>query len=187
MREAGCGLSAEMIGARRFVSAQLDVFREQTSRDVGQKLFRERFVHEQCFHRIAHGGALDFGVHHNFLGHFQIGIAIDEDVAHAFVMFDHGNFGAFRHGANQSFAAARHAEIDVLRERKQFFDGLAISRGAQLESRVAEKSPSVLRPASTMVLAMIWFECIASLPPRRIVALPDLKQRLAASAVTFGP
>ena len=33
---------------------------------------------------------------------------------------------------------------------------------------------------------MAWFEFSASLPPRRMVALPDLKQRLAASAVTFG-
>src|SRR6266567_8551694 len=44
----------------------------------------------------------------------------------------------------------------------------------------------VFLPDSIMIVAMAWLELSASLPPRRIVALPDLKQRLAASAVTFG-
>ena len=38
--------------------------------------------------------------------------------------------------------------------------------------------------ASTVAIAM--FDSIASLPPRSTTALPDLTQRPAASAVTFG-
>jgi hypothetical protein len=37
-----------------------------------------------------------------------------------------------------------------------------------------------------MVSAISRLEWRASLPPRRMVAFPVLKQRLAASAVTFG-
>ena len=48
------------------------------------------------------------------------------------------------------------------------------------------KCPVVARPAAIIVCAMSWLEFSASLPPRKIVALPDLKHRLAASAVTFG-
>ena len=49
-----------------------------------------------------------------------------------------------------------------------------------------KRSPSVARPAATIVSAMTVLEFNASLPPRRRVALPVLKHRLAASAVTFG-
>ena len=50
----------------------------------------------------------------------------------------------------------------------------------------AGKAGRALAADSTMIFAIAWFEWSASLPPRRMVALPDLKQRLAASAVTFG-
>ena len=41
-------------------------------------------------------------------------------------------------------------------------------------------------PESWRAAAMARFEWMASLPPRRMVALPVLKQRAAASAVTLG-
>ena len=40
--------------------------------------------------------------------------------------------------------------------------------------------------ACWMMFAMAVFECSASLPPRRMVALPAFRQSAAASAVTFG-
>ncbi|MNC84541.1 hypothetical protein D3C83_00970 [compost metagenome] len=46
-------------------------------------------------------------------------------------------------------------------------------------------SPAALRPACTHA-AIAWFEWIASDPPRKIAALPDLMQSPAASAVTLG-
>ena len=41
-------------------------------------------------------------------------------------------------------------------------------------------------PASEMHFASALFERNASLPPRRMTALPDLMQSPAASTVTFG-
>jgi hypothetical protein len=41
-------------------------------------------------------------------------------------------------------------------------------------------------PAEARAAAIARFEWMASLPPRRMVALPVLKQSTAASAVTFG-
>ena len=73
-------------------------------------------VYEQRFHRIADGGPLDFGVHGDFFGHFQIGVGIHIDMANAFVMLNHRDFRAFRNRADQFFPAARHAKIDVLRQ-----------------------------------------------------------------------
>ena len=46
-------------------------------------------------------------------------------------------------------------------------------------------SPAAFNPACTH-LAITPFEASASEPPRRMQALPDLRQRAAASAVTFG-
>ena len=97
-----------------------------------------------------------------------------------------GTLRALGHGADQALAAARHAEIHVLRERKQLRDRLAIGGGHDLNGVFGKLCAACVAPASIIVSAMIWLEFIASLPPRRIVALPDLKQRLAASAVTFG-
>ena len=48
------------------------------------------------------------------------------------------------------------------------------------------KAGSARAAASIRMRAMARFELSASLPPRRMAALPDLKQRLGASAVTLG-
>jgi hypothetical protein len=102
-------------------------------------------------------------------------------------MFDDRHLAAIRHGADQTLAAARHAqEVHVLRERKQNRNRLAVGARARLEWRARENPGAPSLPASIIVRAMIWLEFNASLPPRRIVALPDLKHRLAASAVTLG-
>ena len=48
-------------------------------------------------------------------------------------MFDHRNFAALCHSADQAFAAARHAQIHVLSQREQRRDRLAIRRGHHLD------------------------------------------------------
>ena len=45
--------------------------------------------------------------------------------------------------------------------------------------------PAACKPSCTN-LAKAWLQLIASLPPRKIAALPDLMHRPAASTVTFG-
>ncbi len=73
--------------ARR-VATQFDFFLGEPLRKSRKKLCRNRLVHEQRFHGVAHGGTLDFGVQRNFPGHFQIGVGIHKNVADALVMFD---------------------------------------------------------------------------------------------------
>src|ERR1035437_5455955 len=63
--------------------------------------------------------------------------------------------------------------------------GEAPDEPAREDARPTEFASACL-PASIIVFALIWLEFHASWPPRRIVALPDLKHRLAASAVTLG-
>jgi len=98
-------------------------------------------------------------------------------------MLDDGHFRAVRDGADEALAA-RACKVNVLRERKQNGNRLAV--GWDDLNRVFGKT------------AMRDFACINHglgddlirvqrlLAPRSIVALPDLKHRLAASAVTFG-
>ena len=69
--------------------------------------------------------------------------------------------------------------------------GEATSRGTSARSVVwtsctaASGSPAASSPAR-MQRAIAWLLCRASLPPRRMAALPDLRHKAAASAVTLG-
>ena len=102
-------------------------------RNRRQKLVGNRLVHQQRFHGVAHGGTLDLGVQRDFPGHFQIGVGIHKHVADALVMFDDRHLGALGHGANQTFAAAGHAQVNVLRERQQNGNCLAIGHRHDLD------------------------------------------------------
>ena len=51
---------------------------------------------------------------------------------------------------------------------------------------IASAGPPAFSTALASTAAIIVFDSIASLPPRRTTALPDLTHRPAASAVTFG-
>ena len=48
-------------------------------------------------------------------------------------MLDDRNLRALRHGADQTLAAARQAQIDQVRERQQFLDGLAVGSRHDLD------------------------------------------------------
>lgn len=59
---------------------------------------------------------------------------------------------------------------------------LAEARANGLEPSMIDR----LTLSAKGIEAMAWLECRASLPPRRMAALPDLRHRAAASAVTLG-
>ena len=115
------------------VGAHFDFFGVEAGADDGEKVGGDGGIHQQGFHGVADGGALAFGVEDDFLGHFQIRVGVHINMANAFVMFDDGHFGAVGHGANEAFAAARHAQIHVLRQREQFLDGLAVGGADDLD------------------------------------------------------
>jgi len=101
------------------------------------------------------------------------------------VMFDDRNLRTFGDGADQALAPAGHAEIDVLREGEQLFDGIAFRGGDELNGVLRKRRQGSAgrldHDAGDALIRMQGF-----LPPRRMVAFPDLKQSAAASAVTFG-
>ncbi|MCY1269828.1 hypothetical protein D9M70_183370 [compost metagenome] len=71
------------------------------------------------------------------------------------------------------------------------YSGMLISAPTAARSVVSTTCTALAgRPASArpawMQTAIAWLEWIASEPPRRMVALPDFRHRLAASMVTFG-
>src|SRR5207244_4434331 len=60
------------------------------------------------------------------------------------------------------------------------------SRSVVSMNWIASAGPPAFSTALASTAAIIVFDSIASLPPRRTTALPDLPHRPAASAVTFG-
>ena len=67
-----------------------------------------------------------FGIHGDGGGHVRVGFAIDIDVADALVMLDDRDAGRLGDRANQTFAAARHAEVNVFGQGKQYGDGFPV-------------------------------------------------------------
>ena len=101
-------------------------------------------------------------------------------MADAVVVFDDGHAGERDDGFDEPLAAARDDEVEPLVHACQHRDALAVGEGDELDG--------VLGRAGLRRGPRRWrrFEWIASLPPRRMVALPVLKHSTAASAVTFG-
>ena len=60
------------------------------------------------------------------------------------------------------------------------------ARSVVLTSCTASAGRPTSSAASIRISTIAWLEWIASFPPRRMTALPDLTQIAAASAVTFG-
>ena len=68
--------------------------------------------------------------------------------------------------------------------RQKLADRRAVGRAHQLHG--VGRQARLRRPPRASRSTIAWLECIASLPPRRITALPLFTQIAAASAVTFG-
>jgi hypothetical protein len=60
------------------------------------------------------------------------------------------------------------------------------ARSVDSTSCTAAGSMPACFSAAAMIVAMAWLEWNASFPPRRMIALPLLTHRAAASLVTFG-
>ena len=151
--------------------------------DHRQELAGDVGMHEQRLGRVADAHALALAVDHDLAGHVEIGGRVDVHVAVAVEVFDDGHLGFGGDAANQAFAAARNRQVDVLGHRQELADGGAVGRADHLH-RIGRQAASSAASASSSTIA--WLEWIASLPPRRITALPDFTQIAAASAVTLG-
>ena len=142
LQVAGCRLENF---ARRAVGAELHLFLREAAVDDGEKFFGHGLINEEGFHRVANGRPLTLGVDHDFLGHLQVGLGLDIDMADTFVVFEDRNFRALGDGANEALATARHAEVDVLPQREQFPDGFAVGRRHNLDRVPREISDLLLR------------------------------------------
>ena len=113
-----------------------------------------------------------------------IGVRVDVDVAHAVEMLDHRHLRVARDALDQALAAARHDHVDVLFVGDQVADCGAVGGGDHLHGVVRQAGGAQALRARSAAIA--WLLRSASEPPRRIVALPDLRHSPAASAVTLG-
>ncbi len=109
---------------------------------------------------------------------------VDEDVADAVEVLDHRHLRLAADALDQALAAARHDDVDVLLVGDQVADRGAVGRRDHLH-RVLRQARPRRRPSRTQA-AIARLLRSASEPPRRIVALPDLRHSPAASAVTLG-
>ena len=127
-------------GLRRFVAAQLDVGLGQALGQAGQHVGGDGLVNQQRLGGVANPGPVYFRVEDDLLRHRGVGVGVDVNVANALVMLDDRHVRALCHGTNETLAAARNAEVNEARERKQLGDGTAIGRrhdlyGVRRESR----------------------------------------------------
>ena len=131
-------------------------------------------MHHQRLGRVAHAQPLALGIHRDPLGHLQVGRAVDIHVAIAGEMLDDRHLGFRRHAANQ--ASRRRAEWP--RRCTPAAPGNARplrDRSSRPVARRRRASPAS-SAACARIAAIARFECAASLPPRRITALPLLTQ-----------
>ena len=114
---------------------------------------------------------------------FNISRSIDIGVTHAGEMLNHRNGGGARDGADQFLSAARNDDINIAILLEEKGDGLSIGRADQLD-RPVRQARFVKAWVSTSTMALLVAN--ASDPPFSTTALPALRHRPAASAVTFG-
>ncbi len=141
-------------GEARRIAAQLHFLLIQSCADDRQKFFGDGLVHKQRFHGIAHGGALDLGVHRDFLGHLQVGFGIHINMTNALVMFDDRHLRGFSDRADQAFAATGHAQIHVLRQRKQLAYRFTVGGGHDLDGVLRETGETLPGSGIIMICAV---------------------------------
>ena len=108
---------------------------------------------------VADPGALHLGIHHNLLGHFQIRLLVHINMANAFVMFDHRNFGIRRHGANQILAAARNDEIDAVVE---------LEEGVRMVGELLDAEPEDVKIGAPVEVAWVHVDDDLTIPAWRL-------------------
>ena len=153
--------------------------------DAREERRGDRAVDEQGLGGVADAGALGLGVHDDADGHLLVGRGVDVDVAVARVVLQDRHLGLVDDPADQALAAAGDGQVDQV---GQLQAGGRRPRGRWSRRagrrRRGRPEPGRASARTRCRARLVW---IASLPPRRIAALPLLTQSAAASAVTFGP
>ena len=110
------------------------------------------------------------------------GVGVDE--ADAVVMLDHRDRAVFGDKSDQALAApwneAMHVGVELEQDRRAPPGRWSGSTAPRRPAVRAAVKAAVIRPARAVFVWKI------SLPPRRIAAFPDFRQRMAQSIVTFG-
>ena len=140
-------------------------------------------MNQQRFGRVADTRALDLGVQDDVDRHFDVATGIDIDVAVSLVVFQDGHGRLGDDPADQAFAAARNGQVDQVGKAEKLADRRPVDRRDELNGGSRQ-------PAAGELIGQHPMEGTvgerASLPPRKMTALPLLTQRAAASTVTLG-
>ena len=109
----------------------------------------------------------------------------DVDVADAVEMREDRHARLVLHARHEALAAARHDHVDVAVEARQHRADRRAVAGRHKVDRVGRAGPPARAPRPSPPR---WRATMRKLsePPRRIAALPALRQSAPASAVTFG-
>ena len=118
--------------------------------------------------------------------HGEIGRSVDIDMADAFEMGEHRHPRLRLHARDQALAAARHDHVDGAAQARRASAPTA-ARSVVGTSWIASSG----RPAARQPLDQAGVDRARRMrrlsePPRRITALPALRQSAPASAVTLG-
>jgi len=139
--------------------------------------------HQAYVHKMLTGRSLDFDTLRKKGG--LSGYPSRSESEHDWVESSHASSAlSYADGMAKAFELSGHRNRHVV---AVVGDG-ALTGGMcweALNNIAASGRPAAARP-SCMHAAIAWLERIASDPPRRMAALPDLRHSEAASAVTFG-
>ncbi len=128
-RDAGRAQQVDGLGT----AAQLDALGGIDFPERRQHARRDRLRDQQRFHRVAGAVALRLGVVGDRDRAGEVGVAIEVDVADAVEVLDHRHLRFAHQPLDQTFAAARHDDVDILRHRDQQTDRGAIGGCDQLD------------------------------------------------------
>ena len=103
-------------------------------RHLRQPRCRDVPMHEQCIKRVADRRTPHLRVVDDAESHFRIGGAIHVGVTHACPGFDHRNRRVLYRGLDQSLAASRDDDVDVLAQLQHALHERAIGRRNQLHA-----------------------------------------------------
>ncbi len=104
----------------------------QREHDLGQELRGDRPVHEQRLGGVADARPVRLGVQRDPLGHLQVGVGVDVDVAVADSGLDHGHDRVLHDVVDQAGAAARDDHVDQAAGAHQMGHRLAVGTGHEL-------------------------------------------------------
>ena len=114
----------------------------------------------------------------------RVGRAVHIGVADAVEMLEHGDAALGGDPLDQRPPAARHDDVDEIVELQERADRRPVGGGDELDRGLRQAGG---RSPSTSAAWIARAECRLSLPPRKIAALPDLRQSAAGIGGHVGP